>query len=251
MIRRRSSSVLLLRRPLVRLAPVAAAVLSAVLATPPAGAELIVLEGGRHYKASGYEIRGEQVRVALFTGGTITLPLSRVANIVDDEVMPQPEPPPQGTASLASDFSWRFAEGQPVPATPFGELIFETAKRHQLNPALVAALVRAESAYNSKAVSHKGAQGLMQLMPATARRFGLAAGESFVPERNIEAGTRYLAWLLQRFDGDVARALAAYNAGEGTVDRFGGIPPYRETRTYVKRIYATLGLSDDPVVALL
>jgi hypothetical protein len=250
MIRRRSSSALLLRRPLVRLAPVAAAALAAVLAAP-AGAELIVLDGGRHYKASGYEVRGEQVRVALFTGGTITLPLSRVANIVDDEVMPQPDPPPGAVAAAAPAFDWRFAESQPVPDTAFGELIYETAKRHQLNPALVAALVRAESAYNSKAVSHKGAQGLMQLMPATARRFGLAAGEAFVPERNIEAGTRYLAWLLGRFEGDVARALAAYNAGEGTVDRYGGIPPYRETRTYVKRIYATLGLSDDPVVAAL
>lgn len=250
MIRRRSSSARLLRRPLVRLAPVAAA-LAAVLAAAPAGAELIVLEGGRHYKASGFEVRGEQVRVALFTGGTITLPLSRVERIVDDEVMPQPDPPPAAAANLATDFSWRFAEGQPVPDAPFGELIFETARRHQLNPALVAALVRAESAYKPKAVSHKGAQGLMQLMPATARRFGLSPGEAFVPERNIEAGTRYLAWLLGRFDGDVARALAAYNAGEGTVDRYGGIPPYRETRTYVKRIYATLGLGDDPVVASL
>lgn len=252
---RRPSSILRLRRlgrrPLVRLAPVGAAVLAAALVAPPAGAELIVLDSGRHYKASGFEVSGEQVRVALFTGGTITLPLSRVERIVDDEVMPQPDPPPQSAAVPASDFSWRFAEGQPVPDAPFGELIYETAKRHQLNPALVAALVRAESAYDSKAVSHKGAQGLMQLMPATARRFGLAAGESFVPERNIEAGTRYLAWLLQRFDGDVARALAAYNAGEGTVDRYGGIPPYRETRTYVKRIYTTLGLGDDPIIATL
>lgn len=251
---RRPSSILRLRRlrrrPLVVL-PTAAAALAAALVAPPAGAELIVLEGGRHYKASGFEVRGEQVRVALFTGGTITLPLSRVERIVDDEVMPQPEPPPQSAAALAPDFSWRFSDGQPVPEAPFGELIYETAKRHQLNPALVAALVRAESAYDAKAVSHKGAQGLMQLMPATARRFGLGAGESFVPERNIEAGTRYLAWLLQRFEGDVARALAAYNAGEGTVDRYGGIPPYRETRTYVKRIYATLGLGDDPVVAAL
>jgi hypothetical protein len=222
-----------------------------VLAAAPAGAELIVLEGGRHYKASGFEVRGEQVRVALFTGGTVTLPLSRVERIVDDEVMPEPEPVPGAVAAGAPAFDWRFAESQPVPDTAFGELIYETAKRHQLNPALVAALVRAESAYNSKAVSHKGAQGLMQLMPATARRFGLSPGEAFVPARNIEAGTRYLAWLLGRFEGDVARALAAYNAGEGTVDRYGGIPPYRETRTYVKRIYATLGLGDDPVVASL
>jgi hypothetical protein len=228
---------------------VGAVALAAALVAPPAGAELIVLDSGRHYKASGFEVRGEQVRVALFTGGTITLPLSRVANIVDDEVMPQPDPPPESAAGLAPGFSWRFSDDHPVPKTPFGELIFETAKRHQLNPALVAALVRAESAYNAKAVSHKGAQGLMQLMPATARRFGLAAGESFVPERNIEAGTRYLAWLLQRFDGDVARALAAYNAGEGTVDRYGGVPPYRETRGYIQKIFTTLGLVQPTQIA--
>lgn len=231
--------------------PAAAAALAALLAAPPAAAELVILEGGKHYKASSVEVRDERVRVALLTGGTVTLPLARVERIVDDEVMPEPPAPPAPPEAMAVDFDWRFSEDQPVPETPFGDLIYDAARRHQVNPALVAALVRAESAYDSKAVSHKGAQGLMQLMPATARRFGLSAGEAFVPARNIEAGTRYLAWLLQRFEGDVARALAAYNAGEGTVDRYGGIPPYRETRTYVKRIYATLGLGDDPIVASL
>ena len=240
--RRPSSSVL---------PPLAAAALAALALAPPAAAELVILEGGRHYKAKAYEVRGEQVRVALFTGGAVTLPLSRVERIVDDEVMPQPEAPPQAADALVPSFDWRFAEDQPVPAIPFGDLVYEAARRHQVNPALIAALIRAESAYKEKAVSHKGAQGLMQLMPATARRFGLSPGEAFIPSRNIEAGTRYLAWLLERFEGDVARALAAYNAGEGTVDRYGGVPPYRETRTYVKRIYATLGLGDDPVLATL
>jgi soluble lytic murein transglycosylase-like protein len=129
-------------------------------------------------------------------------------------------------------------------------LIFETARRHGVNPELVAALVRAESAFDPAALSHKGARGLMQLMPATARRFGVSPIESYDPGRNLEAGTRYLAWLLVRFDGDVVRALAAYNAGEGTVERYGGVPPYRETRTYIRRIYATLGLTES-VAALL
>jgi soluble lytic murein transglycosylase-like protein len=241
------------RRSMLRLPPpaLAAFALAALAAAPPAGAELVILEGGRHYKAASYEVREDQVRVALFTGGTVVLPLSRVERIVDDEVMPEPEPVPGEAAAAASAFEWRFVEGQPVPETAFGDLIFDAARRHGVNPALVAALVRAESAYDSKAISHKGAQGLMQLMPATARRFGLSPGEAFVPSRNIEAGTRYLAWLLNRFEGDVARTLAAYNAGEGTVDRYGGVPPYRETRTYVRRIYTTLGMGDDPVLATL
>jgi soluble lytic murein transglycosylase-like protein len=138
-----------------------------------------------------------------------------------------------------------------VPATPFGEQIFAAAERHQVNPELIAALVRAESAFDPGAVSHKGAGGLMQLMPATARRFGLSEAERFDPERNLEAGTRYLRWLLDRFEGDVARALAAYNAGEGTVDRYGGVPPYRETRTYIRRIYSTLGMAESAVASLL
>jgi soluble lytic murein transglycosylase-like protein len=88
-------------------------------------------------------------------------------------------------------------------------------------------------------------------MPATARRFGLDDAERFEPERNLEAGTRYLRWLLDRFEGDVALALAAYNAGEGTIDRFGGVPPFRETRTYIRRIYSTLGVAGTATASLL
>ena len=242
------------RPPAARRAPAAVAGLAllALAAAPaPAGAELVILEGGRFYKAAAFEVRGERVRVELWDGGAVVLPLSRVERIVDDEVIPRPDPPPEAAmAAAAGAFDWRFADGQPVPQIPFGELIFAAAERHQLNPTLVAALVRAESAYDPRAISHKGARGLMQLMPATARRFGVAEHEILVPERNVEAGTRYLRWLLDRFDGDVPRALAAYNAGEGTVDRYGGIPPYRETRTYVRRIYTTLGLGDQ-IAALL
>lgn len=232
-------------------APACLALLALAAAPAPAGAELVILEGGRFYKAAAFEVRGERVRVELWDGGAVVLPLSRVERIVDDEVIPRPDPPPEAAmAAAAGAFDWRFAEGQPVPQIPFGDLIFAAAQRHQLNPTLVAALVRAESAYDPRAISYKGARGLMQLMPATARRFGVAEHEILVPERNVEAGTRYLRWLLDRFDGDVPRALAAYNAGEGTVDRYGGIPPYRETRTYVRRIYTTLGLGDQ-IAALL
>jgi soluble lytic murein transglycosylase-like protein len=223
-----------------------------LLAAMPAAAELVILEDGRFLKATAYRVEGERMRVELLAGGALTLPLRRVSRVIDDEIEPPPPAPPRMAAvTHAGVVPWRFADGQAVPPTPFGEQIFAAAERHQVNPELVAALVRAESAFDPRAVSHKGAGGLMQLMPATARRFGLSEAERFDPERNLEAGTRYLRWLLDRFEGDVARALAAYNAGEGTVDRYGGVPPYRETRTYIRRIYSTLGMAESAVASLL
>jgi soluble lytic murein transglycosylase-like protein len=112
-------------------------------------------------------------------------------------------------------------------------------------------VIGAESAYDARALSVKGARGLMQLMPATARRFGVTDERIHDPEVNVEAGTRYLAWLLDHFDGDLALALAAYNAGEGTVDRYQGVPPYRETRGYVQRIFHALGLDTNRISASL
>lgn len=100
--------------------------------------------------------------------------------------------------------------------------------------AIVRAIIHAESAYRPHVQSHKGAQGLMQLIPATARRFGV--NDSFNPAQNINGGVQYLAWLLRRYKQDVTLASAAYNAGEGAVDRYGGVPPYKETRLYVARV---------------
>ena len=165
------------------------------------------------------------------------MPLLKVERILEDEIPtaePEPAPPPA--------FALFFDPAHALPETPYAELIYGAAERHGLNPALVAAVVRAESAFEPSAVSVKGAQGLMQLMPATARRFGLGDGEVFEPAKNLDAGSRYLAWLVERFDGDLPSVLAAYNAGEGTVDRYRGVPPYRETYRYLRRIYATLGL---------
>ena len=128
-----------------------------------------------------------------------------------------------------------------IPNSPYGELIYDIAIRHSINPHLVAALIHVESSFNPKAVSRKGAVGLMQLLPDTARRFGLKTKKDlFVPEKNLDAGIRYLKWLNKRFSGDVEKILAAYNAGEGAVARFGGIPPYRETQNYVKKIFGLL-----------
>jgi soluble lytic murein transglycosylase-like protein len=110
----------------------------------------------------------------------------------------------------------------------------ETADRHQIDPALVVAMIEAESNWNPRAVSSRGAQGLMQLIPATAERFNV--GDVFDPAQNVEGGVKYLRWLLERYDGDLEKTLAAYNAGEGAVDRAGGVPDYAETRAYVKKV---------------
>jgi soluble lytic murein transglycosylase-like protein len=134
-------------------------------------------------------------------------------------------------------------EDHGVPEAPFGDLIYSMAGQYAVNPYLVAALIQVESAFNPRAVSRKGARGLMQLLPETARRFGLSKRRDlFDPAKNMEAGIRYLRWLSDRFSGDAARVLAAYNAGEGAVDRFGGVPPFQETRNYVTRIFGLLGL---------
>jgi hypothetical protein len=214
-----------------------------LLAAGPASAELVLLEGGEVLKVAAYEVGERTARLSLPGGGAMTLPLERVERIVADEVVTEPEaaaPTPSTAAQIPLDL--RFDTGHPVPDTPYGSLIYAAARRHALNPQLVAAVVRAESAFDAAAVSRKGACGLMQLMPATGRRFGLGRAELFDVEKNLDAGARYLAWLAERFAGDLPRILAAYNAGEGTVDRFRGVPPYRETRDYIRRVFTTLGL---------
>ena len=113
-------------------------------------------------------------------------------------------------------------------------MVTRVSSEHGLDPRLVHALVRVESGYDPRAVSSKGALGLMQIMPETARR--LHVKHPFDPEENVDAGVRELGRLIDRYVGDLPRALAAYNAGEGAVERYRGIPPFRETRNYVARI---------------
>ncbi|TAK31932.1 MAG: lytic transglycosylase domain-containing protein [Chloroflexota bacterium] len=121
----------------------------------------------------------------------------------------------------------------PVPSA-FGDLIAEATRRYNLPSGLLPSVIKAESGFNPRAVSPAGAKGLMQLMDGTARTLGVR--DSFDPAQNIDGGARFLRQLLDRYGGDVRRALAAYNAGPGAVDRYGGIPPYPETQTYVSRI---------------
>jgi len=125
-------------------------------------------------------------------------------------------------------------------------IIYHAGERQGVDPRFIHAVIKQESRYNPKAVSGVGAQGLMQMMPATAKRFGLK--DPFDPAANVEAGTKYLKFLLKKFNGDVSLALAGYNAGEGSVEKYKGVPPYGETQNYVKKISATYGKSYHPVL---
>ena len=125
-------------------------------------------------------------------------------------------------------------------------IIFEVGENQGVDPRFIHAVIWQESRYDQHAKSHAGAQGLMQLMPATAKRFGCEHPED--PVENVTAGTKYLSWLLKRFSGNVELALAGYNAGEGAVDKYDGIPPYTETQNYVKIISQRYGKIYHPVL---
>ena len=124
-------------------------------------------------------------------------------------------------------------------------IIFEVGEKEGVDPRFIHAVIWQESKYDPHARSHAGAQGLMQLMPATAKRFGCDNPED--PVENVTAGTKYLSWLLKRFSGNVELVLAGYNAGEGSVDKYEGVPPYQETRNYVKIISQRYGKLYHPV----
>ncbi len=131
----------------------------------------------------------------------------------------------------------------------YGEEIKEISVRHGVNPGLVEAVIRAESAFNPWAVSRKGARGLMQLMPQTASALGVR--NSFDPRQNIDGGVRHLRYLIDRYPGNVALALAAYNAGENAVDSYRGIPPYAETQQYVQKILGWGGSSSGRPIQII
>lgn len=157
---------------------------------------------------------------------------------------------PKGVASAAAVRTIRYSYMETCyacgsqPGVNFGAVRLRTdtynseiaaaARQYGVDEAIVRAIIHAESAFNPNALSRVGAQGLMQLMPATARRFGV--DNAFDPAQNIRGGVQYLAWLLKRFNGDLTLAAAGYNAGEGAVDKYKGVPPYSETRRYVQRV---------------
>jgi len=154
-------------------------------------------------------------------------------------------------AQGGSTMSGRPASSRPVwaaePPDRLKKIVEDVAARHKVDPALVNAVISTESGWNPQARSRKGAVGLMQLIPGTAQRFG--AGNPYDPAQNVEAGTTYLKALLDRYDGDLTRSLAAYNAGEHIVDRSNGVPPIFETQRYVQKVtdaYFRPGSGRDP-----
>ncbi|HEV7501892.1 MAG TPA: lytic transglycosylase domain-containing protein [Vicinamibacteria bacterium] len=180
-----------------------------------ARADIALLTNGTTLKVTAQRRDGATVVLVLKGGGEVGVAAAELRGIVPDEVLEEVEAPASAGNDLAA-------------------LIVAAARRHHLDPELVRAVVSVESGFRPDAVSPKGAQGLMQLMPATARSLGVK--DPFDPADNVDGGVRYLRALIDRYDGDVKRALAAYNAGMGAVARHGGIPPYPETLVYVSKV---------------
>lgn len=188
--------------------------------------EYAVLSTGFRVHADSHETTGNLVRLHTNTGA-IELPASTVVSFESEEVAPAALTP-AASATAAGPVI-------PTPAqalTP-KELVTQAAKLAGLPPALVHSVARAESAYRTEAISNKGAIGIMQLMPGTAAALH---ADPHNPKQNAEAGAMYLRELLLKYDGTVSKAIAAYNAGPGAVDKYHGVPPYRETINYVNRV---------------
>lgn len=197
---------------------------------PAVRAELVFLATGRALSVSGHRVEGRTVILSLRGGGEVACDANLVVRIEQDEVAwPKPSPPDSRIAPTPT------AELLP-PDVPFDHLIQPIADRHGVEPALVRAVVETESGFAPRARSPRGAMGLMQLMPQTARQYSLA--NPFDPSANLETGVRHLKSLLGRYD--MRSALAAYNAGEAAVRRFQGVPPFRETQDYVTRVLSRL-----------
>ena len=209
-------------------------------AAPEARADLVFLSSGRSLSVKSVRMNGSQVTLGLRGGGEMTFDRDLIDRVEADEV-PYPDPPaadaqavtPTGPV-VGKELTLAMLAKAPPPVIPreYDALITDLSKRYGVDSRLVHAMVTVESAYQPHARSVKGARGLMQLMPDTARQYGVR--NSYNPESNLDAGIKHLRSLLDRFD--LKLAIAAYNAGEATVQRFGGIPPYPETRDYVARV---------------
>jgi hypothetical protein len=160
---------------------------------------------------------------------------------VENFVSAQPAGPKASATKIDPNYR-RLARGRVVTSEAIDQAIEEAATKHNVDPNLVRAVVKVESNFDPTAVSRKGAMGLMQLMPSTARELNVS--NPFDPEQNVDAGVRHLKRLLERFNGNVGLSLAAYNAGQGAVQRSGGVPPFAETRNYVRRITTLYGKGD-------
>jgi soluble lytic murein transglycosylase-like protein len=190
----------------------------AAVAVPPARADYAVLRSGLRLHITGYETAGDRVRLTV-DGGLVEVAADSILSVEREDVFP-----PRPAAA--------------VPTGPFGNLIHAAAEKHGVDERLITHVIAVESNFNPRAISHKRALGLMQLLPVTAARFSVA--NAFDPAQNIEAGTRYLKELLDRYSGNLPLALAAYNAGPEMVERYRGVPPFPETQKYVRQITARM-----------
>ena len=194
-----------------------AALAFATFSAPSTRAEYVVLKSGQRLVVTGYQLVGDTYKLTMF-GGSAEIPASEVVAIEPEEIfhaMPKP--------ALAD--------------IPYAEFISSAAQHHGVDADLIVSVITAESKFNPKAVSRKNARGLMQLLPETAFRLGVK--NVFDPKENIEAGTKYLRELLNRYNNDLTLALAAYNAGPQRVELYKSVPPYRETISYVRRVQKT------------
>jgi soluble lytic murein transglycosylase-like protein len=210
----------------------AVAIFALLTTAVPASAEIVFLKSGRTFSVKSHQVDGERITLTLRSGGDITCDKSLIEKIESDEV-----PYPEQAETLAEGSADQ--DRSVLDGTPYAEIIVSAAEAHGVDPMLVRALIQVESGYKPTARSRRGAMGLMQLMPSTARAYQVR--NPFDPKTNIEAGIKHLRALIDRFRG-VELALAAYNAGPGAVEKFNGVPPYRETRSYVSRILALAGL---------
>jgi hypothetical protein len=200
-----------------------------------ASAEIVYLTSGRTLSVKDHRQEGDVIILLMRAGGEVRCDKSLVEKVVPDEV-PHPDPAAEGAS--AGDEQNRVDSTSLLETTPYGEIISAISEANGVDPLLVRALIQVESKYNPRARSSKGAMGLMQLMPQTVREYNLR--NPYDPKSNIEAGIKRLKSLIDKWG--VELALAAYNAGEGAVARFNGVPPYRETQSYVSRILAIAGL---------
>ena len=201
----------------------------AIFALPALAGESVVLQNGFQLHADRHEIDGDTVRI-FSNGGVLEMAASAIAGYERD--------PAPASAPASEPQSAPGATTNPQPAGP-AELAASAAKKFALPETFVRSVMKAESGFQPDAVSPKGAIGLMQLMPDTARAFGADPKD---PHQNADAGAQYLRELLAKYEGNpdqVLLALAAYNAGPGAVERYHGVPPYRETREYIRRVLKT------------
>jgi len=213
-----------------RLTSVACCVMSVagcLFAAQPAYADIVRFTSGSTMSVETCKIDGDTATIKLRGGGEMKAPKSIIDEVMPDEYL-------HATTQLLP--AYVPATGPALSLTEVHDLVDRLAARYGVDLKLAQAVVQVESNYEPRAVSLKGAAGLMQLMPSVAREYALV--DPFDPEKNVDAGLRHLRGLLDLFKSDVRLALAAYNAGLGAVTRYGGVPPYRETQSYVQRIMA-------------